>query len=121
LTDVQAKEQGHAVGVLRWPFRENDRAQAGQATRGHVKVVTGRGGRGGRILGATIVGRHAGELIAPWTLAIDQGLSIRAMAQVVAPYPTLGEANKRAAMSAFTRLATDARVRRVIGWLRHLG
>jgi pyruvate/2-oxoglutarate dehydrogenase complex dihydrolipoamide dehydrogenase (E3) component len=120
LTDVQAKQQGHAFGVLRWPFRENDRAQAGRATRGHVKVVTGRGGRG-PILGVTIIGRHAGELIAPWTLAIDQGLSIRAMAQVVVPYPTLGEANKRAAMSAFTRLATDARVRRVIGWLRHLG
>jgi pyruvate/2-oxoglutarate dehydrogenase complex dihydrolipoamide dehydrogenase (E3) component len=118
LTDVQAKQQGHAFGVLRWPFRENDRAHTACATRGHVKVVTGRRGR---ILGATIVGRDAGELIAPWTLAIDQGLSIRAMAQVVAPYPTLGEANKRAAMSAFTRLATDARVRRVIGWLRHLG
>jgi pyruvate/2-oxoglutarate dehydrogenase complex dihydrolipoamide dehydrogenase (E3) component len=118
LNDEQAKEQGHRIRVLRWPYRENDRAQAERATRGHVKVVTTRRGR---ILGATIVGAQAGELIAPWTLAIGQGLNIRAMAQVVVPYPTRGEAGKRAAMGFFALAAANPIVRRTIRWLRRLG
>jgi pyruvate/2-oxoglutarate dehydrogenase complex dihydrolipoamide dehydrogenase (E3) component len=74
LTEDQAKQQGYNFRALRWRFRENDRAQIGRNTLGHVKVVTGKRGR---ILGATIVGARASELIAPWTLAIRQGLNIR--------------------------------------------
>jgi pyruvate/2-oxoglutarate dehydrogenase complex dihydrolipoamide dehydrogenase (E3) component len=118
LTDEQAKQQGYEIRVLRWPYRENDRAQAERAIQGHVKAVTGKRGR---ILGATIVGAQAGELIAPWTLALNEGLNIRAMAQVVAPYPTLGEASKRAAMTYFSSAAASPTVRRVIRWLRRLG
>jgi pyruvate/2-oxoglutarate dehydrogenase complex dihydrolipoamide dehydrogenase (E3) component len=118
LNDEQAKQQGHRIRVLRWPYRENDRAQAERATQGHVKVVTTRRGR---ILGATIVGAGAGELIAPWTLAIDQGLDIRAVAQVVVPYPTRGEAGKRAALSYFASVPANPFVRRAIRWLRRLG
>src|SRR5262249_28019546 len=118
LHDEQAKQQGHRIRVLRWPYRENDRAQAERATQGHVKVVTTRRGR---ILGATIVGAQAGELITPWTLAIDQGLNIRAMAQVVVPYPTRGEAGKRAALSYFAAVPANPYVRRAIRWLRRLG
>ena len=62
--------------MLRWPYHENDRAQAERATDGHIKVVTDKKGR---ILGATIVGVHAGELIQMWSLAISQGLKIKAM------------------------------------------
>ena len=100
---------------MRWPYCENDRAQADRTTVGHVKVVTGARGR---ILGATIVGAHAGELIAPWTLAINQGLNIRALAGMVAPYPTLGEVNKRAAMTFFSSAAANPTVRRIVRWLR---
>ena len=56
-------------GVLRWPYHDNDRAQAERETRGHIKVVTDPKGL---ILGATIVGAAAGEQISAWTLAIDQ-------------------------------------------------
>jgi pyruvate/2-oxoglutarate dehydrogenase complex dihydrolipoamide dehydrogenase (E3) component len=115
LNDEQAKQQGYRIRVLRWPYRENDRAQAERATQGQVKVVTTRRGR---ILGATIVGAEAGELITPWTLAIDQGLNIAAMAQLVVPYPTRGEASKRAAMSFFASLPASSMVRRAIRWLR---
>jgi pyruvate/2-oxoglutarate dehydrogenase complex dihydrolipoamide dehydrogenase (E3) component len=115
LTDEQARKQNYRVRVLRWPYHENDRAQAERTTQGHVKVVTDRRGR---ILGATIVGAHAGELIAPWTLAIGQGLNIRAMAEVVAPYPTLGEVNKRAAMTFFSSAAANPKVRWIVRWLR---
>jgi pyruvate/2-oxoglutarate dehydrogenase complex dihydrolipoamide dehydrogenase (E3) component len=115
LTDEQASDQGYRIRVMRWPYSENDRAQAERATDGHVKVVTDARGS---VLGATIVGAHAGELITPWALAIGQGLNIRAMAELVVPYPTFGEINKRAAIMFFAPLAANPRVRRMIQWLR---
>ena len=118
LTEAEAKRRGLEIRVLRWPFHENDRAQIEQATRGHIKVLTtGRG----RILGASIVGREAGELISTFTLAIAQRLNIRALAGVMVPYPTLAEIGKRAAMSHFTPGLTRPIVRRIIGSLRRLG
>ena len=118
LTDEEAKRKRHNIRVLRWPYHDNDRAQAERATRGHVKVVVGRRGR---ILGATVVGAQAGELIAPWTLAMNEGLNIAAMARVVAPYPTLGEMNKRAAMAYFSGLPASPWAQRLIRWVRRLG
>ncbi len=65
-------------------------------------------GRRGRILGATIVGAHAGELITTWTLAVSQRLNIRAFAGIVMPYPTLSEIGKRAATTYFIPSVTQA-------------
>jgi pyruvate/2-oxoglutarate dehydrogenase complex dihydrolipoamide dehydrogenase (E3) component len=118
LTEDQARRAGHAVRILRWPYHENDRARIERASGGHIKVVTNRRGR---ILGATIVGRDAGELISIFTLAITQLLNIRALAGFIVPYPTLAEIGKRAAMSHFTPSLTSPMVRRIIGWLRRLG
>ena len=87
-------------------------------TRGHIKVITDKGGR---ILGATIVGAGAGELITPWTLALANRLNIRAMAGIVVPYPTFGEIGKRAAISYFLPSLTSPFVRRIIGWVRRFG
>jgi pyruvate/2-oxoglutarate dehydrogenase complex dihydrolipoamide dehydrogenase (E3) component len=117
LSDEEARQRGN-IRLLRWSYHDNDRAQAERTTSGHVKVVTGKTGR---ILGVTMVGAHAGELIAPWTLAIAEGINISAMAQVVAPYPTFGEINKRAAMSFFSGAAGNSTVRRIVGWFRRLG
>ncbi len=118
LTEAEARERhGEAVRVSRWSFAENDRAQAERATEGFVKVVTGKRGR---ILGVTLVGRHAGELLQPWILAITQGLKIGAMAGIIAPYPTLGEINKRAAGAYFTDALFGPRTRRVVGLLQRL-
>jgi pyruvate/2-oxoglutarate dehydrogenase complex dihydrolipoamide dehydrogenase (E3) component len=118
LTEAQARERYRAIRVLRWPYHENDRALAERETTGHIKVVTDKKGT---ILGATIVGAAAGELITAWTLAITQGLNIRVFAEIVVPYPTLAEIGKRAAISAFTARLTGSGVRRVLGWLRRLG
>jgi pyruvate/2-oxoglutarate dehydrogenase complex dihydrolipoamide dehydrogenase (E3) component len=117
LTEVEANRRG-AIRVLRWPYHENDRAQAERETRGHIKLVTSRSGR---ILGATIVGAQAGELIAPWALAVQGGLNVRAFAAAVLPYPTLGEIGKRAAVSYFALGATSPWVRRIIALLRQFG
>jgi pyruvate/2-oxoglutarate dehydrogenase complex dihydrolipoamide dehydrogenase (E3) component len=118
LTEAEARQQHGAIRVLRWPYHENDRAQAERETRGHIKVVTGRRGR---ILGVTIVGRNAGELITTWTLAISQKLTIRAMLDIVVPYPTLAEVGKRAAITYFTPGLNSPWVRKIIALLRRLG
>jgi pyruvate/2-oxoglutarate dehydrogenase complex dihydrolipoamide dehydrogenase (E3) component len=118
LSEAEAKGRGFAINVYRWPYHENDRAQAEGLTHGHIKVVASRRGR---ILGATIVGPQAGELIAAWALAVRQKLSIRAFAEMTVAYPTHAEIGKRAAVSAYSRSLTNPFVRRIIGWLRRLG
>jgi pyruvate/2-oxoglutarate dehydrogenase complex dihydrolipoamide dehydrogenase (E3) component len=118
LTEAEARRRGHDVKVLRWPYHDNDRAQAEGETCGHIKVITTRHGR---ILGATIVGAKAGELIALWGLAVSRRLPIRAVANLVFPYPTLGEIGRRAAISSFLPGLTRPLVRRIITWLRRLG
>jgi pyruvate/2-oxoglutarate dehydrogenase complex dihydrolipoamide dehydrogenase (E3) component len=118
LTEAEAKARGIAIRVLRWPYHENDRAQTECETVGHIKVVTD--GRG-KILGATIVGAAAGELITTWTLAISRGLHIKALAGIIVPYPTLAEIGKRAAITYFLPSLTNIWVRRVIALLRRFG
>jgi len=116
LTEAQARDKhGDKIRVLKWSFAENDRAQAERATEGLVKVVVG--GRG-RILGASIAGLHAGELLQPWVLAISQGLKIGALANMIAPYPTLGEVNKRAAGSYYTPSLFSERTRKIVRFLQ---
>ena len=102
---------GDGVQVLTATFADNDRARAERRTEGLVKAVVDRRGR---ILGAGIVGDHAGELLQPWCLAISKKLKIGAMAGVIAPYPTLGEVNKRAAGSYYTPKIFSDRMRRIV-------
>ncbi|MGP1397214.1 MAG: dihydrolipoyl dehydrogenase family protein [Inquilinaceae bacterium] len=117
-TEVQAQRLRTDVEVLRWRFDENDRAQTERETEGMVKAVVSKHGR---ILGAGIVGPHAGELIHLWTLAIGQKLKIGAIANMIAPYPTLGEASKRAAGSFYTPRLFSDRTRRIVRLLARLG
>jgi len=120
LTEAEAREaHGGAIEVYRFPFGESDRALADGKPAGLVKAVVGRRGR---ILGCAIVGAQAGELIHPWALAISAGLKIRHMARYVAPYPTLGEAGKRAAGTYFSpRLFGNPWVKRAVRLLAKLG
>jgi pyruvate/2-oxoglutarate dehydrogenase complex dihydrolipoamide dehydrogenase (E3) component len=118
LPEDQARQRVKTIRVLRWPYHENDRAQAERETSGHIKVITDKNGK---ILGATIVGACAGELITAWTLAISQRLNIRAFAGIVVPYPTLSEIGKRAAISFYTPRLSSPWVRRILGFLQRLG
>jgi len=118
LTEAQAVQRRHKIRVLRWPFHDNDRAQTEREIRGHIKVIVSRKGA---ILGATLVGPQAGELISLWTMAIAQKLNIRALTGIVMPYPTLSEVSKRAAIDFFTPSLTSPWVRRIIRWLRVFG
>ncbi len=118
LTEAQARESHRNVQVLRWPYAENDRAQAEHATEGFIKVVVGRRGR---ILGATIVGAHAGELIQTWVLALTRNMKIGDMTSIVVAYPTLSEINKRVAYTYYLPSLNNPWIRRVIGFLRMFG
>jgi pyruvate/2-oxoglutarate dehydrogenase complex dihydrolipoamide dehydrogenase (E3) component len=118
LSEAQARQRGIKIRILRWPYHDNDRAQTERETHGHIKVITKTNGK---IIGATIVGAQAGELITAWTLAIAQGLNIRALTSIVVPYPTLSEIGKRAAIDYFTPSLTSPGLRRIIAWLRIFG
>ncbi|UYN94815.1 MAG: FAD-dependent oxidoreductase [Enhydrobacter sp.] len=118
LTEAAARDKhGDGIRVLRWPLAENDRAQAERTTEGLVKVVTAGNGR---VLGAGIAAPHAGELIQPWCLALSKRMKISAMASFVPPYPTLGEASKRAAGSYFTAKLFSPMTRRLVRFLSRL-
>lgn len=118
LSEAQAQAQGIRHEIVRWPFAENDRARAERATDGLVKIVAGRSGR---VLGAAIVGAHAGELILPWVLAVERGLRLSALANLVAPYPTLSEVSKRAAGAYYTPRLFSDRTRWLVRLLRRFG
>ena len=118
LTEAQARQRDIQVQVVRWSFAENDRAQAERAPRGFAKVLVDRRGR---IYGATIVGERAGELIHTWVLALANGIKIGAMAQFIAPYPTLGEVSKRAAGSFYAPKLFSLRTRKLVRLLMRFG
>ena len=118
LTEEAARKANIKVRVFRWPYHENDRAQAERETEGLIKVVTDRSGK---ILGATIAGLHAGEVIQMWSLAISQGMNIRTMTQWISPYPTISEISKRVAFGYYSGAASSPLVKAVLRWVRKLG
>jgi len=117
LTEAAASAQG-SIQVLRWPFADNDRAHTERDTAGEVKILARRNGR---IIGATILGAGAGDLILPWALAISQKLKIGALANLIVPYPTRGEAGKRAAGAYYTPTLFAPRTRRLVRLLARFG
>ncbi|MCG6902856.1 MAG: FAD-dependent oxidoreductase [Rhodobacter sp.] len=116
LTEAQAHEKhGQKLQVVRFDYSGNDRAITESRTTGMIKVMVVKG----RPVGASIVGAQAGELIGLWALAIANNLKMGAVAAMVAPYPTLGEVNKRVAGAYFTpRLFDSPMVKRVVGFVQ---
>lgn len=95
LTERQAQARGIAYEVTRYGLDDLDRAITETAAHGFVKVLTPPGKD--RILGACIVGEHAGELLAEFTLAMKHGLGLERILGTIHPYPTWSEAAKYAA------------------------
>lgn len=92
LSEQEAKEQGVEYDLTRYGIDDLDRAIADGEAHGFVKVLTAPGGD--RILGATIVGYHAGELLTEFVLAMTHGLGLKKIAATTHIYPTLSEANR---------------------------
>jgi pyruvate/2-oxoglutarate dehydrogenase complex dihydrolipoamide dehydrogenase (E3) component len=103
LTEIEAKVRfGEAnVHVYRTHFADNHRAQAEEEIRGFAKIVCK--GRKDEIVGAHIVGAHAGELIHEVVLAMRQQLSIRALGSMIHVYPTLTQVNQQAGVEAIMK------------------
>lgn len=118
MTEEEARRAGESFSVLRWPHSENDRAQAERATGGMTKLVVGRRGR---ILGAGIAGRAADEAIQIFALAAAKGLRVADIAGFVPPYPTFGEAGRRAAVASASASLRGPGLRWLMRQLRRFG
>lgn len=95
MNEQEAKEKNIAVEVTRYGIDDLDRAIADSEAHGFVKVLTVPGKD--RILGVTIVGAHAGDLLAEYVLAMKHGLGLNKILGTIHTYPTMAEANKFAA------------------------
>ena len=111
LSETEARAQGVAYELTRYDISDLDRAIADGTAHGFVKVLTVPGKD--KILGVTIVGEHAGELLAEYVLAMTHGLGLNKILGTLHSYPTLSEANKFAAGQWKRAHAPE----RVLGWL----
>jgi len=111
LAEREALKIDPGARCVRWDFKDNDRAQAEKRTEGFAKIVIGRNGK---ILGATIAGKAAGDHLQPLALAIANGMKIGAFTAMIAPYPTRGEALKRAAGAWYAPSLFSERTRSVV-------
>ncbi len=118
LTEAEARKRHRRIRIYRAPYADNDRAQCERATEGFIKVITRPNGT---ILGCTIVGAEAGELLQLWVVAMAKGMRIGDLTTLVLPYPTFSELSKRVAYTYYLPTLTKGWVRSIIGFLRRLG
>jgi pyruvate/2-oxoglutarate dehydrogenase complex dihydrolipoamide dehydrogenase (E3) component len=118
LTEAQASKRHRKLAILRWPYAESDRARAERRTEGHIKVVAARDGD---ILGVTIAGANASELIGIWTLALSKGLGLKDIAASIPPHPTASEIGKSVAITYFANRAQRPLTRGVVRLLQLFG
>ena len=114
LNEQEAERQGVAVEVTRFGLEDLDRALADEEGRGFVKVLTPPGKD--RILGVTIVGHHAGDLMAEFILAMKWRLGLKKVMGTIHIYPTLSEASKFAASAWRKKHAPE----RLLEWVGRL-
>ncbi|WP_120501257.1 NAD(P)/FAD-dependent oxidoreductase [Roseovarius sp. EL26] len=107
---------GDKLEIARFDFHHNDRAIAERKTTGLIKVMVYKG----KPVGASIVGAQAGELINLWSMVIANGLKMKHVAAMVAPYPTIGEINKRAAGAYFSpKLFDNPTLKRAVRFVQN--
>jgi pyruvate/2-oxoglutarate dehydrogenase complex dihydrolipoamide dehydrogenase (E3) component len=114
------REAEHTADVetITVPYAELDRARLDGADDGFLRIHAAR--RNGRILGATVVGARAGETVGQISLAITAGLTLAKIAAAIYPYPTYGEALKKAA-DAWRRTKLTPGTKRILAFVRYLG
>lgn len=112
LSEDDAKSKGINVDVTIYGIDDLDRAIADGSDQGFVKVLTAKGGD--KILGVTIVGDHAGDIIAEYVLAMKYGIGLNKILGTIHIYPTLSEANKFAAGEWKKANAPE----RILSWLK---
>lgn len=113
LSEQEAKQSGIKHRVYTFPFSELDRGITDGKTDGMAKIITSPKGK---LLGACIVGEHAGELIAEYVLALSQGLNVSALSNTIHIYPTLAQINRRVADQRMKEALTPNRKK----WIKRI-
>lgn len=108
-----AREQGLEPQVAEVRFNDVDRAILDGEDEGFIKMVYGRKGK---ILGATIVAHHAGDMISPIVIAMQNGIPLGKIGNVIHPYPTQGEALKKAA-NVYRKTLLTPKVANILRWI----
>lgn len=117
LTEAEARDQyGDEIKAPSFPFHENDRAIAEGHTKGEAKLIV----RKGKILGASIVGDGAGDILQLVSVAMSNGLKVRDLTNFISPYPTRAEVVKRAASSYFAETVFGSGAKRLVGLLQKI-
>jgi len=114
LTETEAVAQGLRYQVAQFPLAELDRAITDRATTGFARLLLRRG----RILGASLVGPHAGELVHELALAMRVRAKAREISELVHAYPTYAQVHRRTINSNYAHLLRSKRVRSLV-WLLH--
>jgi pyruvate/2-oxoglutarate dehydrogenase complex dihydrolipoamide dehydrogenase (E3) component len=104
-SEKQLTESGVSFATYRFPYSKIDRAITDDATDGMIKIFAKKWN--GKILGATIYGKHAGDLISEYALAMKHGISLRNIADTIHPYPTYGLGVRRAADQWYVKNQTE--------------
>ncbi|MAN44648.1 MAG: FAD-dependent oxidoreductase [Alphaproteobacteria bacterium] len=118
MTEAEATEcyGADAISAPTFPFSENDRAIAEGKTLGEAKLIV----RKGKLLGASIVGEGAGDIIQLVSVAMSNGLDVKDLTNFISPYPTRAEVAKRAANAHFTDIIFGKNAKRLVGLLQRI-
>lgn len=117
LTEAAARERfGEAVKTSAFPFHDNDRAIAEGKTLGEARLVIHKG----KLVGASIIGEGAGDIVQMVGLAMSNGLKLSALTNFISPYPTRAEVVKRAASAYFTPTVFGKPARRLVSLLQRI-
>jgi pyruvate/2-oxoglutarate dehydrogenase complex dihydrolipoamide dehydrogenase (E3) component len=115
LYEKDAREQGFELDAISVPLASVDRAILDGEDEGFLRILLERGSKKGRILGATLVAEHAGDMLGELCLAIAKGVGLADIGGVIHPYPTQGEVVKKAA-DAWRRGKLTPTVKRIFDW-----
>lgn len=117
MTEAEARDRyDEEVSTASFPFKENDRAIAEGDTLGEAKLII----RKGKLLGASVVGEGAGDIIQLVSVAMSNGLKVKDLTNFISPYPTRAEVIKRAASAHFTEVVFGPAAKRLVGLLQRI-
>lgn len=115
LSEDEARKTIGNIKVTEFEYQENDRAQAERASIGKIKLITTTKGI---VLGVSILGLNAGELLAPWIDLINRGEVVKALTKNIIPYPTLSEINKQVIGEYYKPILFSNKVKFLVKFLK---
>lgn len=117
LSEDDASKKYSEIKKLNFCFKDNDRAITENKTNGSISVITQRNGK---ILGVSILGEEAGELLLPWIIAIQKNRKINEFVNAIIPYPTLSEINRQAASKFYEPILFSQWIKKIVRLLLKL-